>query len=422
VNQRIQALRGISIALVLSVHGVFPNLVLQKVLPGWQDPGWTGVMLFFIISGYVITGSLKRDHCRRARFFVKRFFRLYPVLIAYVAICGSLNELLGHEAGMPLGYVPTTEMLLQSVYVLTGVQKIVLETDTTVPFLYSQIWSLSVEDLFYVVYGLSAAMIFRFADAKRVGLACLTLVVVIVLSRLVLTNPYWIVRLPDTGGSGIWETLNQMPNIIVMVLVDSRAEFILCGIAIATLGPKLRLVLPNWGDVVLIALPLIPVAACGTPLPPADNSFRLTLFGDIPMYLCFGLAVAHAAKSDSPLGLVGRLLARLGDISYSTYLVHIPVSALFSVLLWRIDPAWSFRAPLTFYALLFVGYIPVSIALASLCYRYLERPAIDAGRRLLDRRPSQLLRPQFLPLHRNRHVSDPVAPMRQPLMTPVKEQ
>jgi peptidoglycan/LPS O-acetylase OafA/YrhL len=411
VNQRIQALRGISIALVLSVHGVFPNLVLQSVLPGWQDPGWAGVMLFFIISGYVITESLKRDHFLRTRFFAKRFFRLYPALIVYAAVCGAMNELLGHETGMPLGYVPTTEMLLQSSYVLTGVQQIVIATGQSVPFLYSQMWSLSVEDLFYVVYGLSAGIMFRFCGAKRVGLACLALLAVIVIGRLMLTNPYWRFRLPETDGSGFEQILIDVSNIGIMTVVDSKAEFILCGVAIATLGPRLRAALPNWAGFVLIVLPLIPVAACGTPNA-YHNTFRLTLYGYIPMYLCFGLAVAHASRSDGPLGLIGRLLARLGDISYSTYLVHIPVSALFSILLWRIDPGWNARSPLTFYAVLFVGYIPVSIALASLSYRYLERPIIDAGRRLLDRRSPQILRPEFLSRHGNRNVSDTAAPMR----------
>jgi peptidoglycan/LPS O-acetylase OafA/YrhL len=352
-------------------------------------------MLFFIISGYVITESLERDHFLRARFFVKRLFRLYPALIVYVAVCGAFNELLGHEAGMPLGYVPTTEMLLQSSYVLTGVQQIVVADGNSVPFLYSQMWSLSVEDLFYVVYGLSAGIMFHFGGAKRIGLACLALVVVTALGRLMLTNPYWSIRIPESSGSGFESTLVDVSTVIVMMLVDSKAEFILCGIAVATLGPKLRAVLPNWVDVVLIALPLIPVAACGTPNS-VHNTFRLTLYGYIPMYLCFGLAVAHAAKSDRPLGLIGRLLARLGDISYSTYLAHIPVSALFSILLWTINPEWNFRAPLTFYAVLFVGYIPVSIALASLSYRYLERPIINAGRRLLEGSPSQILRPEFL--------------------------
>src|SRR5215471_534479 len=136
VNQRIQALRGVSIALVLSVHGIFPNLVLQRALPGWQDPGWAGVMLFFIISGYVITQSLRRDHFIRARFFVRRFFRLYPALIVYVAACVALNEFLGHQVGMPFGYVPTADMLRQSAYVLTSVQEIVIADDKSVPFLY----------------------------------------------------------------------------------------------------------------------------------------------------------------------------------------------------------------------------------------------------------------------------------------------
>ena len=368
-------------------------------------------MLFFIISGYVITESLKRDHFLRTRFFVKRFFRLYPALIVYVAICVAMNEFFGHEAGMPLGYVPTTEMLLQSSYVLTGVQQIVISSGKSVPFLYSQMWSLSVEDLFYVVYGLSAGIMFHFGGAKRVGLASLALVAVIVLIRLILTNPYWSFRLPETDGSGFGQTLIDVSNITVTVLVDAKAEFILCGVAIATLGSKLRALLPNWAGAVLVALPLIPIAACGTPNS-YHNTFRLALYGYIPMYLCFGLAAAHAAKSHSPLGLIGRLLARLGDISYSTYLVHIPVSALFSILLWRIDPGWNARAPLTFYAVLFVGYIPVSIALASLSYRCLERPIINAGRGLLKRRPSQMSPPEFLSRPRNRHVFDTADPMR----------
>jgi peptidoglycan/LPS O-acetylase OafA/YrhL len=74
-------LRAIAVALVISIHlGAYRGKYVA--LETWAD----GVAIFFVLSGFLITGILLNDKQRRIpRFFLRRMIRLYPALILYLA-------------------------------------------------------------------------------------------------------------------------------------------------------------------------------------------------------------------------------------------------------------------------------------------------------------------------------------------------
>ena len=73
----LDGVRGIAILLVLSMHG------------GWFDNGWIGVDLFFVLSGFLITGILRRTRSEPfywRRFYIKRATRILPPLLFGIAV------------------------------------------------------------------------------------------------------------------------------------------------------------------------------------------------------------------------------------------------------------------------------------------------------------------------------------------------
>jgi len=75
-SDEIQVLRGIAILLVLIVHWSLGTQIFQWI--GLINPGWIGVELFFVISGFVVIRSFERSDFDLGRFVAARTFRLYP--------------------------------------------------------------------------------------------------------------------------------------------------------------------------------------------------------------------------------------------------------------------------------------------------------------------------------------------------------
>ena len=78
--------RAIAILLVLFDHAVFRTFCPY----GWTLVGGHGVEIFFILSGYLITGKLLEDGSL-PRFYTRRVFRIFPILFAYLAIASVLG-------------------------------------------------------------------------------------------------------------------------------------------------------------------------------------------------------------------------------------------------------------------------------------------------------------------------------------------
>jgi peptidoglycan/LPS O-acetylase OafA/YrhL len=81
----IQGLRAVAVLLVVAFHAGLP-------VPG----GFVGVDIFFVISGFVITAMIRREHCstgrfRFGRFYLRRFKRLTPALALMVAVTMVLS-------------------------------------------------------------------------------------------------------------------------------------------------------------------------------------------------------------------------------------------------------------------------------------------------------------------------------------------
>lgn len=90
----IDMLRGVAILLVLGRHYVLEpqNLgLLQPIASGWTHVGWAGVDLFFVLSGFLVSGLIFSEYRQRGavdirRFAIRRGFKIWPPYLAYLAV------------------------------------------------------------------------------------------------------------------------------------------------------------------------------------------------------------------------------------------------------------------------------------------------------------------------------------------------
>lgn len=144
----LDGLRAIAVTLVVVYH-LFPPVLF----PG----GFVGVDVFFVISGFLITTLLLREHeatgrIRLGQFWLRRARRLLPALALVVTVCSSLAWLIGGDVLLRLG-----EQVLAAVTFSYNWTSIAGETGyfgDSIPELFRNFWSLAVEEQFYVLWPL----------------------------------------------------------------------------------------------------------------------------------------------------------------------------------------------------------------------------------------------------------------------------
>jgi peptidoglycan/LPS O-acetylase OafA/YrhL len=146
---QLDRLRGLAILLVLMNH-------TKKAAPQYFDgilrQGWIGVDLFFVLSGFLITGILWESRGEKGyfkRFYVRRILRIWPVYLIILFLVFAIVPLIRHLSGLSAG------TLLGEPY---GVWAYLLFIQNLLgPALYyspllSITWSLAIEEQFYLVW------------------------------------------------------------------------------------------------------------------------------------------------------------------------------------------------------------------------------------------------------------------------------
>ncbi|HWW99528.1 acyltransferase [Collimonas sp.] len=168
-NFRIDLLRGISILLVLLLHyqlsyslvdSPLHYLLSKEAIHALTLNGNYGVTMFFAISGYLITsttikryGSLAEVDVRR--FYIFRMARIFPCLLAALAIIAILGAL-GQPAFMNVAKPgwPAVGMPLALLSVLTFWHNVLMQHAWYFNYAMNIYWSLSVEEVFYLLFPL----------------------------------------------------------------------------------------------------------------------------------------------------------------------------------------------------------------------------------------------------------------------------
>lgn len=338
----IQGLRAIAVGLVVLYHFGVPGL----------SGGFVGVDVFFVISGFLITGhlmtSLRREgSIRFAQFYARRARRILPAsfVVILLTILGAfflvpplqLPSVMRDAMATAL-YVPNVLFAAQGTNYLAE----------TAPSVFQQYWSLGVEEQFYLLW------------------------------PLVLVLAYWVVRRSERRLIWAVLTLTTISFVLCIALVSSQQPWAFFSLptrawelGVGALTACLVQQAPRWmsgtiaavsGWVGIGAIVSAGILLSGATLFPSWSTL-LPVLGTALVIL--------AGRAPVPGGPGAVLSVRpaqfIGKISYSLYLIHWPLLVL---------PAAAFgqgnAVPWPVTAILGLASVPTAYIL----YRYVERPMI----------------------------------------------
>lgn len=334
--EALDALRGVAVLMVVYDHlfavagermagGAFaPTAWVREWISGplgiIQDFGWLGVCLFFLISGFVIAHSARRETVRI--FVLRRVFRILPPLAAAVLLVAALDLAAGVQRpwsdylyGMTLaGYFTVPQVIVLGVA-----------------------WTLVIEVLFYILMALVSPLLKGDTPAFGIALASAMPLLAILFAR-------------DLGASFFLfaASMAYLPVLLIGSTFYLRQA--------TTTGP--------WTVALLLlanaAVFMLGLRSIHTAFLPIDNSYLVSVVYAVAIFL-------PCLNRRAPRGL-----KFVGDISYSLYLLHGTVG--FFVIQHAVAAGAGPAAP----------YLAVAAGLgvSYLFHRSVERPAMALGKRL----------------------------------------
>lgn len=353
-------------------------------------------MLFFVISGFVVSRSLSDDDWRAGRFLIRRAFRLLPVLLIYILAADISSWVFGEASGWPFGSVPASKMLIDSVTGFTGTMSIYMFYDKNVSVTMAHFWSLSVEDCFYLFLAALITLIFILSALKirrsetirfTVGIITLFLALIVIISRT-----YWAYCIAFEAGQGplvIAKRLGGAPFVwLESYMLNWRVDFLFLSVSLFCLGPRaLKLRVGTLIPVFLLVAPFVAEAFR------SGNGEVYLRAVTLPLTLvCFTMLIflVGIGKARLPLPDTARnVLIWVGDRSYSMYLVHMLLICYGSLLAYQFFIQIT-GYPIVFDTVTFFATLAVGSAVCSVLYRWVELPANRFGHRVASRR-GQLL-------------------------------
>src|SRR6266702_4603992 len=180
----LDGLRGLAVLMVLVFHFVgqmLPTNALERAIVGVTKHGLLGVDLFFVLSGFLITGLLyearNKPHYLR-NFYMRRVLRIFPLYYGVLALVFFVAPLIPPLRGSTLDY-----LLDRQAWAWLYAVNVYIAKDGAWSFSYlNHFWSLSVEEHFYLVWPLA---VFLMARRPRMLIAmCLAVSLGAMLARL----------------------------------------------------------------------------------------------------------------------------------------------------------------------------------------------------------------------------------------------
>jgi peptidoglycan/LPS O-acetylase OafA/YrhL len=311
-NLQLDCLRGVAILMVILCH----TILFRR--PAWETPlvrsGWAGVDLFFVLSGFLISGLLFAEYRRSGticfrRFAIRRALKIYPAFYALVLLT-VLSKLINEDRAMVLLAFLHDVFFMQSY----------------TPGTYGHFWSLSVEEHFYILFPLALYFMLRRkrpegADPFRFLPWLFCIIAVMLLVARLLTARYVI---PFTWQTHLFPTHLRIDSLLFGTLLSYWSHFH---------SEQF------WGFVRPRRHLFLLVGACLI-----SPSFVISQYD--PWMYTYGFTVLYLGFGALMLGLLSlrmeswpkiaqaapRALAFIGGYSYSIYLWHVPWLILLSSL------------------------------------------------------------------------------------------
>jgi peptidoglycan/LPS O-acetylase OafA/YrhL len=337
----LDGLRALAVLLVVTTHSIAGVPI-----------GGIGVSIFFVLSGYLITTLLVREHEANGRitlrlFYLRRAARLYPALIFMLLVTLALGA-------------SFRSAIIAATYTTNFFNSFGIGN-----FPYPHTWSLAMEEQFYLLWPFFLPIVMRRGRPAWAVLAGLA---------LASAGAGWAFGALTHGTAGVhsFNPLLRAHGLIVGCLVALYLHHRPTPLR----RPKL---LVSSGVVVVAASVVVAQFGQGHPVASGWNSMTPVVGGAL---LIAGLVSGGAVG-------IGRVFATspavwMGTRSYAIYLWHVPLISLGQARGWSLLTA------------ALIG-VPVAIIMSELSYRWVERPFLRLKDRLHPRTPTATATPALTP-------------------------
>ena len=337
----LDGLRALSVLIVMIAHMGFENIV----------PGGFGVTVFFFISGFLITRLLLAETALKgivnlAKFYLRRFVRLYPALLFMIFLSSCAYILLGYGRPEPME-------LAAGVGYFTNIYQVMHRVGGTLPFMpWTHLWSLAVEEHFYLAFPL-----LLIAFRKRPKGLVISLIGVIVAATLWRTYTAFATQLPIAD-------YNYM-------MTDTRIDSLAWGCLLSVLL-NIKSTLPSLHRLTGVIPTAVGFIGLVASFLIRDDLFRYTLRFSVQGLSIFLLILNlyYWPKLRFSFKILDwKPLAWIGTVSYALYLWHVPILDLM---------VRGFGDHMSVKAVAIV----LSFAMAGLSYYCVEKPFLALRRQL----------------------------------------
>ena len=361
----LDGLRGLAILLVVFYH-IFPHRD-TGLLGFLSSASWCGVDLFFVLSGFLITGILFDAQGAPAyfrNFYMRRTLRLFPVYIVFISIVLLLpHQPTGHAWWLTALYV---------CYAANIVLFFIPSFQVGLPLVVNHIWSLSVEEQFYLLW---PWIVTRLKTRRRIFIACICGSIAALALRLFIA------------------TLHLTNLLFVYYELPTRADALLLGAAAAMLY-RTPGFLAKHLTIVRITAVLAPLIYFTMALHAHTFFFAAKPINTWGYTLLAVTATSVLLLAVHPGSWTGHFFANpflrfYGRYSYGLYLFH-QAPAQYDIL--YLEPIFTRHIhPLWLAAILhFLVVLALATALAVLSFRFIEQPFLNLKRKFPERPRPQL--------------------------------
>lgn len=301
---------------------------LYSALSLLYNDGYFAVQLFWVISGFVFAAVYANAPTSGREFFVNRLARLYPLHFATLVVVALLQAL---SFGLYNEFqIYENNDAYHFVLNLLFISHWGFEAGDSFN---APIWSVSVEVFIYIVFWLSLKRLFRFGVLGPLAMTCLFGVLFV----LKVPGRFWECGFLFFLGSSVyvWAALMKGRNAwnVALGLAGTLLSSIVLALDVSGLG--------NLGRAALFSSVVLLAAAID--------------FGDVRQ--------------------VGKRGAAIGDLSYSLYLLHVPVQISLILFMDWLGVDRSVDKGVQNSPLMLVSFIGLMLVLATVSYRYFELPA-----------------------------------------------
>ena len=364
---QLDVLRGVAILLVLGSHYVIgPRLAGFLRIPAtlWHRFGFSGVDLFFVLSGFLVGGLLMRElrvygKLDVRRFLIRRGFKIWPVYYLYLLAVTLLLIVNNVHFAVSLPVLVTPNLLNFQNYNI-------LRMPYGAPMIAGHTWSLAVEEHFYLLLPLLLLFLAR-GDKRRLAwipAIAVALDIVCLLMRLRLVGR------PFEGWTQVMPTHLRIDSLFTGVVLAYWYHF----------RPDIMAALYRRRALLLMASAVLLAPMCIFPIDEkpfvASYGFTCLSLG----YACLLLVCVNTPVGEGRLGRwfhsrTANALAFVGGFSYSIYIWHLDF-IMTPINKWVSNGLLSgVPAPLR-WTVLMTAYILTAIGVGILLARLTERPAL----------------------------------------------